>query len=425
MSATRMKTREPVLADEEIAGMVRAALAGIDVDGKRVVVLIPDGTRTAPLPLMFKVICAELGGRAASLDFLIALGTHQPMSPGQITALVGADAEQRHACFNGVRVLNHDWADPATFVEVGTVGAAEVRAISGGRLDHDVVVRVNRAVVDCDQVIICGPVFPHEVVGYSGGNKYFFPGVGGPEIIDLSHWLGALITNREIIGAPGTTPVRRLFDRAAGMIATPKLCLAMVVAAAGDDLVGLYAGSPEEAWAQAAAHSARVHVDYLDRPVAQAISLMPAKYDDMWTAAKGMYKVEPVVADGGEVIVYAPHITEFSRTHGAELAEIGGYHVRDFFVEQWERYERCHWAVLAHSTHLKGAGSYDAAAGMEFPRIRVTLATGISAEQCAAHNLGYRDPDTVPVDELKAASDPDLLVVPNAGETLFRLRSDG
>ena len=177
-------------------------------------------------------------------------------------------------------------------------------------------IRINRKVLGCDRVIVCGPVFPHEVVGFSGGNKYFFPGVSGPELIDLSHWLGALITNHEIIGSLGTTPVRSLIDRAASTIPTQKLCLAMVVAPSGKGLSGLYCGSPKEAWSAAAELSSRLHIRYVESPFELVLSVMPESYENMWTAAKGMYKLEPVVADGGEVVIYASHIIEFSRMHG-------------------------------------------------------------------------------------------------------------
>jgi lactate racemase len=407
-----------ILTDDEVAAITHLALAEHDLVGKRVLVVIPDGTRTAPIPQMFRLLNAELSGRVAALDFVIALGTHRPMSPEQINHLIGVSAEERATVFKDVHVFNHEWDRPETFVTLGTIAADDVHDISGGKLRQSIPVRVNRLVTEYDQIIVCGPVFPHEVVGFSGGNKYFFPGISGPELIHLSHWLGALITSYAIIGKPGVTPVRSLINRAASMISTPKLCLAMVVAPGSNCLAGLYAGTPEAAWAEAAALSAQVHVKYVDHPFERVLSVMPPMYDDIWTAAKGMYKLEPVVADGGEVIIYAPHITEFSYTHGRLLAEIG-YHVRDYFVEQWDEFKHYPGGVLAHSTHLRGIGTYSRAHG-EQPRIKVTLATGISAERCAAHNLGYLDPALVRPSEW--ANHQGTLVVPKAGEMLYRLR---
>jgi nickel-dependent lactate racemase len=278
-------------------------------------------------------------------------------------------------------------------------------------------VRLNRAVVDHDVALVVGPVFPHEVVGFSGGNKYFFPGVAGAEIIDLSHWLGALITSAEIIGARGSTPVRALIDEAAALIPSRRLALCVVTRPGSDALHAAAFGTPEDAWATAAGVAAVTHVRHLDAPVMRVVSLMPARYEDIWTAAKGFYKLEPVVADGGEVILYAPHVRRLSAMH-PEIEQTG-YHCRDYFTKQWDRFEHLPWAVLAHSTHLRGAGTYDEVRG-ERCRVTVTLATGIPKDVVRAANLNYLNPAAVDVDAL--AADPDTLVVPDAGEVLYRLR---
>ncbi|MBD2413829.1 hypothetical protein FACHB389_24270 [Nostoc calcicola FACHB-389] len=408
------------LADEEVCQLVHQALADSRFDGQRILVLIPDGTRTAPIPQMFRLLHQELNHRVAALDFLIALGTHNPMSEEQINRLVGVTPEERETTFKGVHIFNHLWHLPETFISCGVISAAEIAEISGRMLHQEVDVRVNKLVTEYDLIVICGPVFPHEVVGFSGGNKYFFPGIGGQEVINLSHWLGALITCYEIIGTPGITPVRRLINRAANMIPTPKLCLAMVVAPKTNQLAGLYIDKPELAWEAAAKLSAKLHIKYVDRPFKKVLSVMPQMYDDIWTAAKGMYKLEPVVADGGEVIIYAPHITEFSYTHGEILAEIG-YHVRDYFLKQWDKFQGYPAGVLAHSTHLKGMGTFDSIEG-EKARIRVTLATGISPERCAAHNLNYCDPATIKLTEWSYREHEGILLVPKAGEILYRLK---
>ncbi|MBL1202619.1 MAG: DUF2088 domain-containing protein [Nostoc sp. GBBB01] len=413
-------TNNGTLAKEEVSLLVHQALANPQFDGQRILVLIPDGTRTAPIPQMFRLLYQELSHRVAALDFLIALGTHNPMNEEQINRLVGVTAEERKTTFKKINIFNHLWHLPETFISCGVISAAEIAEISNGMLHQEVDVRVNKLVVEYDLIIICGPVFPHEVVGFSGGNKYFFPGISGQEVINLSHWLGALITCYEIIGTPGVTPVRRLINRAASMIPTRKLCLAMVVAPKTNQLAGLYIDKPDLAWEAAAKLSAKLHIKYVDKPFKQVLSVMPEMYDDIWTAAKGMYKLEPVVADGGEVIIYAPHITEFSYTHGRVLAEIG-YHVRDYFLKQWDKFQEYPAGVLAHSTHLKGMGTFDFLEG-EKPRIRVTLATGISPERCAAHNLSYRDPATIELTEWSHREHEGILLVPKAGEILYRLK---
>jgi hypothetical protein len=126
------------------------------------------------------------------------------------------------------------------------------------------------------------------------------------------------------------------------------------------------------------------------------------------------------VADGGEVVIYAPHITEVSYTHGRIIDEIG-YHCRDYFLGQWERFRDYPGGVLAHSTHVKGLGTYDAATGTETPRIRVTLATGIPEERCRRINLGYCDPHSIRPDDWAGRERDGVLLVRRAGEMLYRL----
>jgi len=405
------------LTADETRAIVEDGLASLALAGKRVLFIIPDGTRTMPMPQFFALFQHALAGKAAAVDFLIALGTHQPMDDAALSKLVGAEVVGGRV--GASHVFNHDWHDPATFATIGQMSAAEIAELSGGRLAQSVTVSLNRKIFDYDQLIICGPVFPHEVVGFSGGNKYFFPGIAGPEVINFTHWLGALITNYEVIGS-GYTQVRAVIDRAAAMVTVPTACFALVVTAAG--LAGLYFGSARDAWERASALSARRHIVWLEEPMRQVLSVMPPMYADVWTAGKGMYKMEPVVADGGEVIIYAPHIKEVSFTHGHLLDEIG-YHCRDYFTAQPERFAKYPGGVLAHSTHVKGLGRYDAATGVETPRVQVTLATGIPEERCRRINLGYRDPKTIDVAKWMGRESEGILVVPRAGEMLYRLSS--
>jgi nickel-dependent lactate racemase len=408
------------LTEDDVRELMGDALALAELDGKRVLVIIPDSTRTAPLPLFFRLLYEQAGGRVAALDYLVALGTHPPMSEEALNHLVGITAEERRTKYAGIGLYNHRWDLPDTLVQAGTIPAAEIERLSNGLLAQDLPVTVNRMLFDYDLLIVCGPVFPHEVVGFSGGNKYFFPGTSGPEVINFTHWLGALMTSYEIIGTR-YTPVRAVIDRAASFIDVPRLCFAMVVTYEG--LAGLYVGLPEAAWEAAADLSSQVHVVYVDQPYRRVLSIMPHMYDDLWTAAKGMYKMEPAIADGGEVVIYAPHISEISYTHGRVIDQVG-YHVRDYFVKQWDRFKQYPWGVLAHSTHLRGIGTYDAETGIERPRIRVTLATGIPRERCERVNLGYLDPATVDVSEWQGREDEGILVVPKAGELLYLVKGN-
>jgi nickel-dependent lactate racemase len=414
-------TTTTTLGDAEVAAVVERGLAPLALDGRRVLVIIPDGTRTAPIPLIYRLLQAQLAPRVARLDFLIALGTHKPMGEAAIDRLVGMPAAERALRFPNSAVLNHRWELPESFVTIGTIPEAETAALTGGLLAADVPVTLNRLVFAYDQLIICGPVFPHEVAGFSGGAKYLFPGIAGPEIINFTHWLGALVTSMDTIGVKAT-PVRQVIHRAARFVERPILLLAMVLR--GHDLHGLYAGPLEQTWSVAADLSAQLNITYKQRPFRRVLSLASPIYEDLWTAAKAMYKTEPVVADGGEVIIYAPHITEVSYTHGALIDQVG-YHVRDYFTKQWDRFRGVPGGILAHSTHVKGHGSYDAATGVETPRISVTLATGIPEERCRRINLGYRDYRTIDPESWRGREDDGLLLVERAGEVLFRVSGAG
>ena len=409
------------LTESEVRQIVSQAFVEHDMTGKRVLILTPDATRSAPLDMMFRVFYEAIGEKAAALDYLVALGTHMAMDEGQLLKLYGLTKEEKDGKYAKVGIYNHEWENSDTFKQIGTIRADEIQEITGGLMEMDVPVTVNKMLWDYDQVIICGPTFPHEVVGFSGGNKYFFPGVAGPEVINFSHWLGAVITSWKVIGTK-MTPVRRTIDRAASMIDVPKLCFSMVVKG-HHDLVGLYFGTPEQAYQSAADLSAQHHVVYVPQPFKRVLSVMPELYDDIWTAAKGMYKMEPAIAEGGEVIIYAPHIDEISYTHGHILDEVG-YHCRDYFIKQWDAFKDYPWGVLAHSTHLRGAGTYDPKTGIETARIKVTLATGVPQARCEKLNLGYMDPNSIDLDEWKNREQEGILLVPRAGEMLYRLESE-
>ncbi len=407
------------LDEAAVRSLCAQELAGWSLRGKRVLAIVPDNTRTAPVDLMFRVLHDEArAAGAVAFDVLIALGTHPPLTDEAINRRLGLTAQDRVGRYAQTRIFNHEWNQPRALVSIGAISEDEVAEISGGRMRERVDVTINRLALQYDLLLIVGPTFPHEVVGFSGGNKYLFPGIAGQEILDLFHWLGALITNPGIIGTKHT-PVRAVVDRAARLVPVERKCASLVVD--GTALAGLYLGAPEETWEAAAALSGQIHVVTAERPYRSVLSCAPPMYDELWVGGKCAYKLEPVVADGGEIVIYAPHIREISVVHGALIRQIG-YHVRDYFVKQPGRFDRIPRGVLAHSTHVKGIGSFEG--GVERPRITVTLATGISEAECRAVNLGYRDVRSIDPRDWQGGEDQGLLHVPKAGEILYRLRQD-
>jgi nickel-dependent lactate racemase len=405
------------LSTDSARELLARALEPMGLDGKRVLMIIPDGTRTAPIPLVFRLLYEQIGRRVARLDYLIALGTHQPMSNDAIDRLVGVTAAERAERYPNVAVFNHHWNVPGTLQTIGTISREETASLTDGLLVDEFPVTLNRRIFDYDQLVICGPVFPHEVVGFSGGAKYLFPGIAGADIINFTHWLAALVTSMDTIGVKDT-PVRRVIHRAAEFVPKPIVLVALVLE--GHDLHGMYIGGHREAWSAAADLSAQLNVVRMPHAFSRVLSMPSEIYDDLWTAAKAMYKTEPVVADGGEVIIYAPQVSEISYTHGRLIDEVG-YHVRDYFVKQWDRFEHVPGGILAHSTHVKGTGTYGG--GTETPRIRVTLATGIPEERCRRVNLGYADHRTIDPQEWAGREGEGVLLVPHAGEMLYRAES--
>jgi len=410
---------EGTLSRGELQDLVAQAADELRPRGRRFLIIIPDGTRTMPMPLMFELLQEQIGTRAAGCDYLVALGTHPFMSDAQLSRLVGRSVSNE-TC-GSARVFNHRWDVPSTFTQVGTISADEVVEVSRGLLSEPIAIKINRKLFEYDHVVICGPVFPHEVVGFSGGNKYLFPGVSTGEMIDHTHWLGALLGAYNLMGT-AETPVRELIDRAAAKITVPISCFALVVH--GEGTAGMYFGQAREAWNAATELSAQKHIEWTNRPYRRVLSVMPEIYQDIWTAAKGMYKAEPAIADGGEVIIYAPHITELSYTHGRAIDQIG-YHCRDYFLKQPGKFADVPRGVIAHSTHLKGQGAYDVQTSTETPRITVTLATSIPEERCRRVSLNYMDPNNIDFREWENREHEGIKLIPRAGETLYRLRTPG
>ena len=405
------------LTRDEVRQFVAEAVSQLSIKGKRVLVITPDSTRTMPMPLMFELLQTEIGSHAAACDYLVALGTHAYMDEAQLSRLFG------RSVVNGMcertHIFNHRWDIPETFADIGVISTADVTRISGGVLSEPIRIQINRLLFDYDQVLICGPVFPHEVVGFSGGNKYLFPGVSTGEMIHQTHWLGALLGSYNIIGT-GTTPVRELIDLAAAKVSVPVSCFALVLE--GSEIAGIYFGVAKEAWKLAAEHSSDTHIQWVDHPFRRVLAVVPEMYPDLWTGAKGMYKSDPAIGDGGDVILYAPHITEASYVHSDFLNKIG-YHCAEYFLKQPKRFADIPRGILAHSIHLYGQGSYDSVTHIEKPRIHVTLATSILETRCRELNLGYVDHRTINLEDWKNREAEGIKLIPHAGEILYRLKN--
>lgn len=407
-----------LLEQDEVLEVLAKGLGG-RFTGQKLLVLIPDHTRSLPLPGLFRML-VEVLHDVGQLNFMVALGTHPGYPEEGLNHLVGISAEERAGAFRHVGLLNHAWDDPSQLTSLGVLEQDEIKRLAGPNwhpsLPDQINIRINKAVLEHDAVLIVGPTFPHEVVGFSGGAKYLFPGISGPDVINATHWLGALAT---VVGTIGIkdTPVRAMVHAAAARLKTPVTLAALIVQ--GHDLAGVIVGDVLDAWSAAADVSSQRHIHWSDRPYKLVLSCCPPMYDELWTAGKCMYKMEPVVEEGGEVVIYAPHLDVVSHAHGKYIYQVG-YHVLPYFLNDWDRFKDIPLGVLAHSTHVRGSGVM--LNGVEKANVKVTLASKIPPEDCAKLNLGYLDPSSINLADWQNREDKGILYVARAGEMLYKVK---
>ena len=393
------------LTRDDLQRIVAETVAGLP-RVNRVLLLHPDYSRhdfcSKLVPLIYEELCAKGLER---LDTLNAPGTHRPMSAAELETKLGV-TKSTHPKLG--QQFNHEFDNPTALMEAGVIPADFVAEQTQGHLRVPLPVTVNRLITGgYDAVLAVSGTVPHEAIGYSGGTKIFFPGISGPEVIGLLHWAAVLIGIPEIIGTLDN-PARDVVDYGTGMIfglieGTPIVSFNMVYSE--DERhevvpVGLFTGVGMDgfrgALEQAAELSSRQHIVYVDRAHRVAVQRIPQMYDEIWTAGKGSYKLQRagVMAEGGEVILYAPHIHCFHSKPemDAEIRQIG-YHGRDYVVAYCERNPGFNKNVASHVINVRGIGRM-AAGAEQFP-FQVTLATQIPEEECRAAGLGYRDPRTI------------------------------
>jgi len=384
--------------------------------GERVLAIIPDKTRDDNTHELFPIATEFLIKRGVgSFDALVAQGTHPPMSAAQKLAKIG------NTDFRGC-LFDHRWDDPDELFTLGELSAATVHELTNGLIDQAVPVSINKLLAPgvYDTVLVFGATVPHEVAGFAGGAKYFFPGVAGPELTHTTHWLGALAGIENIIGQVDT-PTRRLIEAAADLIPARIISLNTVVSRNDGELVtyALFTGDIREAFRRAAEVSRQVHIRYTGRKYKRVVALLDPHYDELWVGGKASYKLGAIIEEGGELIIYAPHLTKLSETHGA-LIEKYGYapleSVRDMLGVSPELRENL--CIAAHLAHVAYAGRLDEQ-GHVVPRYQITMASGLDEETCRRVNLGYLDYRTLDYDAMR--SDTNTLVVADAGRDLYQV----
>ncbi|MFL6227398.1 MAG: lactate racemase domain-containing protein [Pyrinomonadaceae bacterium] len=407
------------LSPAELRAIVEQSLLGV-APGARVLAIIPDKTRDDNTDLLFPFAAEILNARGvAQFDALVAQGTHMPMTEEEKRAKIGWRGGASLAGLG--TIYDHQWNRPEELVTLGELSAERVRGLTGGLIDKAITVNLNRLLAPgvYDTVLVFGATVPHEVAGFAGGAKYFFPGVAGPDLTHATHWLGALATIERVIGRV-ETPTRHMIEAAAEFVPAQVISLNTVVTRTDDDRLrthALYGGDVRQAFRRAAEVSRHVHIKYTGRKFKRVVALLDEHYDELWVGGKASYKLGGIIAEGGELLIYAPHLHAISETHGL-LIEKYGYapldRVREMVALSTEL--QANLAVAAHLAHVSYAGARDES-GRVVPRYRITMAAALDEATCRRVNLGFMDHRQF--SRADYDSDPDTLVVERAGRDLY------
>ena len=405
------------LSPEELRAIVATALADIG-PGERVLAIVPDKTRDDNtdqlLPFAAEILAQK---KVERFDALIAQGTHAPMNETEKREKIGWSGI---APGNLGNIFDHQWDRDDELVTIGELSAAKIADLTDGLMHEAVPVRINALLAPgrYDTVLVFGATMPHEVAGFAGGAKYFFPGVAGPELTHLTHWLGALATIENVIGRI-ETPTRRVIEAAAALVSPRIISFTSVSTRNSEGLRthALFAGNIYEAFRRAAEVSGQVHIKHIGRKYKRVVALLDRHYDELWVGGKASYKLGSIIESGGELIIYAPQLKQLSATHG-RLIEKYGYapleQVREMVAGSDEL--RANLCVAAHLAHVSYGSARDAA-GRLAPRYRITLATAVSEAACLRVNLGFLDHRQFNVEDYRA--DSETLVVEDAGRDLY------
>jgi len=387
--------------------------------GARVLSIIPDKTRDDNTDILFPIAAEILQGRQISqFDALVAQGTHVPMTDEEKRSKIGANENSVPGLGH---VYDHQWNVPEELVTIGELSAARVTELTSGLITNAVPVNLNRRLGPgvYDTVLIFSATVPHEVAGFAGGAKYLFPGVAGPDLTHATHWLGALAGIENVIGRV-ETPTRHMIEAAADFVAAQIITLNSVNTRAEDNRLrthALFAGDFRGAFRRAAEVSREVHIKYTGRKYQRVVALLDEHYDELWVGGKASYKLGGIIEEGGELIIYAPHLRSISETHG-RLIEKYGYapldRVREMVALSTEL--RDNLAVAAHLAHVSYAGQRDEM-GRIIPRYQITMASALDEATCRRVHLGFMDHRLFRREDYE--NDPDTLVVERAGRDLY------
>ena len=415
------------LTEKQLEEIVKESLKDFS-SAKKVLLVHPDYTRTDFTDKLIPLIYQELKNKGmAKIDSLNAGGTHRAMTEKEIRSKLGLSFQ-----INFDNYYNHEYSSLQKLVNVGEIPASFVAEKTQGELSQPIPVVVNKLITeDYDLIIALSGTLPHEAAGYAGGLKVFFPGISGPEVIDLLHWAAVLIGIPQIIGTIDN-PAREVINQGSSYIfdriSAPTISFNMVFEEKEHQVIpkGLYVGEGFDgfikAYNQAAKASSQLHVIYLDEPLEYAVQVIEESYDEIWTAGKGSYKLQSpgVMTLNGEIIIYAPHINCFHSRPEMDIAlRQVGYHGKDYIKKYLKSNPDFSKNIAAHVINVRGAGSFDVNSGKEEFNFKVTLATGISQDICESVGLGYRNPDSIHKEDFMGKA---KLWIENGGKYLYKIK---
>ena len=416
---------ESDLTADEMRQIVEDAVSAVPA-GSRVLAIIPDKTRDDNTHILFPQAAAALAAIGVKkLDALVAQGTHSPMSVAEKLTKIGAKS---HADIPNLgHIYDHRWDTPEDLVNIGELPADEVSRITGGLFNESIPLAINRLAAPgvYDVILIFGATVPHEVAGFAGGAKYFFPGIAGAQLTHKTHWLAALATIEKIIGRI-ETPTRHMIEAAADRIAAHVITFTSVISRTDDDRLrthAVFGGDYRSSLRRAAEISRHVHIKYTGRRYKRVVALLDEHYEDLWLGGKASYRLGAVIEPGGELLIYAPKLKCISETHGHDIERFGGYapieNIKDLVAESGEL--QANLCVAAHLAHVSYAGR-KGNDGKFVTKYKIVLASQVDEETCRRVNLDYLDYKTFNANDY--SNDPDTLIVNRAGRDLYLVEPD-
>ena len=342
---------EQGLSREEIRAALLQSLEGRTL--RHALIIPPDFTRFHSnagyiTNVYYHALC-EMG---CEVDILPALGTHVPVTQEEAAIMFGDIPYEKF--------IPHNWRSDV--VRLGEVPAAFLEEITEGLWHESVDVEVNRLVMDekYDIIISPGQVVPHEVIGMANHSKNLFVGVGGSDMINKSHMVGAVYGMERMMGKDHT-PVRRIFDYGMEhfLKKRPILFVLTVCTAPGGNIRthGLFIGDTRKVLEAAIELAQEKNIDFVDTGIKKCVVYLdPAEFKSTWLGNKSVYRTRMAIADGGELVVLAPGIERFGEDDLVdELIRKYGYRGRIRILEEFNKPEnqdlRDNMGAAAHLIH--------------------------------------------------------------------------